>query len=250
MVQVGTYQQATGYYNTQVNQRERQKTDKGTYKERAQSAGYVDKSRESTLSQRAQDLLKQLRSKYGNMDFMVADFANGDDAKEILSRGTKEFSVLFSGEELEKMASNEKYLKQKMESLEGAVRMSEEINQKYGFERAFGKGGSADTAVTKIGIAFHDDGTTSFFAELEKSSAKQRERIEAAREEKRAQKKAEDRKAEKELQSYSKGNTDVKRTAVEADSMEELLKKIAAVDWDAVKSEKVSDSGSKCDFSI
>lgn len=32
--------------------------------------------------------------------------------------------------------------------------------------------------------------------------------------------------------------------------MEELLKKIAAVDWDAVKSEKVSDSGSKCDFSI
>lgn len=250
MVQVGTYQQAAGYYNTQVNQRERQKTDKGTYTEKAQAAGYVDKSRESTLSQRAQDLLKQLRSKYGNMDFMVADFANGDDAKEILSRGTKEFSVLFSGEELEKMASDEKYFKQKMESLEGAVRMSEEINQKYGFERAFGKGGSADTAVTKIGIAFHDDGTTSFFAELEKSSAKQRERIEAAREEKRAHKKAEERKAEKKLQSYSKGNADVKRTTIVADSMEELLKKITSVDWDAVKSEKVSDSVNKCDFSI
>ena len=106
------------------------------------------------------------------------------------------------------------------------------------------------TIYTKIGIAFHDDGTTSFFAELEKSSAKQRERIEAAREEKSAQKKAEERKAEKELQSYSKGNADVKRTTIVADSMEELLKKITSVDWDAVKSEKVSDSGNKCDFSI
>ena len=44
--------------------------------------------------------------------------------------------------------------------------------RKDGFERAFGKEGAADTAITKIGIAFHDDGTTSFFAELEKSSAK------------------------------------------------------------------------------
>lgn len=72
---------------------------------------------------------------------------------------------------------------------------------------------------TKIGIAFHDDGTTSFFAELEKSSAKQREHIEEAREEKRAEKKAAEKKAEKELQNYAKSSTDTKRTSVWADSL-------------------------------
>lgn len=91
---------------------------------------------------------------------------------------------------------------------------------------------------TKIGIAFHDDGTTSFFAELEKSSAKQREHIEEAREEKRAEKKAAEKKAEKELQNYAKSSTDTKRTSVWADSLEELIEKIKAVDWENVKAEK------------
>ena len=77
-----------------------------------------------------------------------------DKAKEqTLSKGTKEFSVLFSSEELEKMASDEKYLNEKMRGIEGTVRMSDEINRKYGFERAFGKEGAADTAITKIGIS-------------------------------------------------------------------------------------------------
>ena len=129
-------------------------------------------------------------------------------------------------------------------------RMSEEINQKYGFERAFGKESTADTEITKIGIAFNDDGTTSFFAELEKSSAKQRERIEEAREEKRTEKKAADKKAEKELQSYAKSSADTKRTVVQADSMEELIKKIGTVDWENVKAEKTPENGSRFDYSI
>ena len=41
------------------------------------------------------------------MDFMVADFDKGDNAKDILSHGTKEVSVIFSSSELEKMASDE-----------------------------------------------------------------------------------------------------------------------------------------------
>ena len=93
-------------------------------------------------------------------------------------------------------------------------------------------------------------GTTSFFAELEKSSAKQRERIEEAREEKRTEKKAADKKAEKELQSYAKSSADTKRTVVQADSMEELIKKIGTVDWENVKAEKTPENGSRFDYSI
>lgn len=137
-----------------------------------------------------------------------------------------------------------------MQGIDGAVRMSEEINQKYRFERAFGKEETTDTEITKIGIAFHDDGTTSFFAELEKSSVKQRERIEEAREEKRVEKKVAEKKAEKELQNYAKSSTYTKRTSVWADSLEELIEKIKAVDWENVKAEKTPENGSRFDYSI
>ncbi len=51
---------------------------------------------ESGLSQKAQAFLEKLRNTYSGMDFMVADFDKGDNAKEILSRGTKDVSVIFS----------------------------------------------------------------------------------------------------------------------------------------------------------
>ena len=250
MVQVGAYQQVSGYYKNTVDRKEKQQANRSAEVEKTQIAGYVDKSKEQALSHQAQDVLKQLRDKYGDMDFMVADFTNAEEARAALSKGTKEFSVLFSSEELEKMASDEKYLMQKMQGIDGSVRMSEEINQKYGFERAFGKEGTTGNEIAKIGIAFHDDGTTSFFAELEKSSAKQRERIERAREEKRAGEKAAEKKAEIELQSYTKSSTDTKRTSVWADSMKELIEKIGAVDWENVKAEKTPENGSRFDYSI
>lgn len=192
--------------------------------------------------------MKNLRKQYGDFDFFIGN--STDDLKALVKSGSKEFSVVFSSEELERMASDEKYAKEKLQSIEGAVRMSEQINQQYGFERGFGKGSAASAEITKIGIIFNEDGTTNFFAELEKSSAKQREHIEKAREEKRAEKKKEEKKAEKEIQSYSKSNTDTKRTDIYANSMEELLEKMLAVDWNAVKPEKMPESGGKFDFSI
>lgn len=244
MVQVGAYQQVNGYGNQAVNGKANRQT-KTNAAERTQSAGYVDQKKEASLSSRAQDVLKRLRNKYGDRDFMVADFNNGEEAKEILSRGTKEFSVLFSSDELEKMASDEDYMQKKIDEMEGAVRMSKDINAKFGHEQAFGLKGTEGVEIAKIGIAFHDDGTTSYFAELEKSSAKQRERIEASREQKRAKEKA-----EKELESYAKNSADAKRTTVSANSMEELLEKIKNVDWNAVKAENLPENGRNYDFSI
>ena len=55
--------------------------------------------------------------------------------------------------------------------------MTDEINAQFGFERAFGKtndNADADTKITKFGISFNSDGTTTFFAQLEKSSASQK----------------------------------------------------------------------------
>ena len=197
---------------------------------------------ESGLSQKAQALLEKLRKTYGDMDFMVADFDKGDNAKEILSRGTKDVSVIFSSSELEKMASDGKYEQEYMSQVQGALRMSERINREFGFTSVSGqKNGGA--GINRIGISFNSDGTTSLFAELEKSSARQRERIEKAREEKRAERK-------EKQDSYQRGNAGVKRTTVRADSMEELLEKIRGVDWDSVKEEYKPQSGGRFDFNI
>lgn len=199
----------------------------------------ISKTNEAKLSSKAQEFLKNLRKQYGDYDFFIGN--STDDLKSLVKSGNKEFSVVFSNAELERMAGDQKYANEKLHCMERAVKMSREINEKYGFEQAFGKGGTASAEITKIGIVFHDDGTTSFFAELEKSSAKQRERIENDREEKRA---------EKEMKSYSKSSTGTKRITVEANSMEELLEKISAIDWNAVKSEEMPESGGKFDFSI
>ena len=194
--------------------------------------------------------MEKLRNTYGNMDFMVADFKNSDEAKAALSRGTKEVSVLFSSEELEKMASDEKYEKEYMDRVQGALRMSDEINKKFGYESAFGKDGNS-SEITKIGISFNLDGTTSFFAELEKSSASQRERIEQRQEERRTQKKEAVKKAEREKQRERlEEKADQKCTTVQASSMEELLEKIWEVNWNTVQTGNALETGRKFDFSI
>lgn len=202
------------------------------------------------LSQAAQNLLEKLRDTYGTMDFMVADFKNEEEAKSILSRGTKEVSVLFSTEELEKMASDEKYEKEYMARVQGALRMSEQINEQFGYDSAFGKNGGE---VTMVGISFNADGTMSLFAELEKSGADQKERLEKAQEEKRAQKKDDAKKVIKEKEAARpERSTDknVKRTTVQAGSMEELFEKIRDVDWNSIPAGNAPEAGRKFDFSI
>ena len=190
--------------------------------------GTQGKANETKLSSKAQDLLKKLRKKYGDCDFMVG--TKKDDLKALANSGNKEFSVVITDTELERMASDEKYAQERMSGLEGAMRMSEEINEKFGF----GQENADGVSLTKAGVLLGDNGMTKFFAELEKSGAMQKERIEKARE----------------AQNYSKNNAGVKCAHVQADSMEELLEKIAAVDWNSVKSEKMPESGSKFDFSI
>jgi len=200
----------------------------------------ISETNEAKLSSKAQKYLENLRSKYGDYDFMIGN--STDDLKSLAKSGTKEFSVIFSNAELERMANDEKYAQEKMQGVAGAVRMSEQINQQFGFQRAFGKNGTSGIGINKLSIAYHEDGTTTFFAELEKSSAKQRERIEKNREERLAEK--------KELQDYTRSNSDTKRTMVQANSMDELYERIAALDWTSIKAEPSQQSGGNIDVSV
>ena len=109
---------------------------------------------EKNLSKAAQKMLEDLRGSRNDMDFMVADFENGDNAKDILAQSDKEYTVIFSKEEMEKMASDPKYYAEKMHSIDGALRMSDEINAQFGFERAFGMANGNADADTKKNLTY------------------------------------------------------------------------------------------------
>lgn len=205
----------------------------------AQAAQMQDsEAKQPRLSNKAAALLEKLRKTYGeDMDFMVAEFSNAEEAKAALAHGTKEFSVLFSVEELEKMASDENTEQEYMDRIQQALRMSDEINGKYGFESGSGENNNG-VSVTNLAVAFHADGTMTLFADLEKSSALQRERMEKAQKEKTEEtEKTEKEKFQESISQKADSPwmySDVKRTSVQADSIEDLLEKIQAVNWDAV----------------
>ena len=229
-------------YNNYVTQNTNDTTKKNVAKSNSRQVEFKEfnsEIKEPKLSTVAKNVLDEIRKTYGDMDIMV--YEDGKDAKELLSRSTKEFTVMFSAEELEKMASGEKYKKQQINGIQGAVRMSEAINEKYGYERAFGKQNNY-VSISKIAISFNEDGSTTMFAELEKMSKQQRDHLEAAREKRAEEKKSVEKKA------AQKEQEPVKRTIVSASSMDELIAKINEVDWNKVKEE--SNIGSRFDFSV
>lgn len=204
------------------------------------STNSISACNEEKLSKKAQDFLKNLRAKYGDYDFMIGN--STDDLKALSKSGNKEFSVIFSNVEIEKMANDEKYAEEKMRGVEGAVKMCKRICEENGYVSAFGKGNESNGTVNKIGIIIDDNGNSKLFAELEKTSSKQRDRIAKHAEEKRAAEKS------KRKNPYEKDDKDaIKRTTVEANSMEELLKKIKGVDWQKISESK---SGDRFNFSV
>ncbi len=217
-----------GNYQSAYQARETKEAPKSQSTEAATKENFVSQG-EKRLSKSAQKMLQKLRGSRSDMDFMVADFDKGDNAKEILSHSNKEFTVIFSSEELEKMAADEDYYAEKMRGVGGALRMSEEINAQFGFERAFGKNGNAANSVsmTKFGISFNQDGSVTLFAELEKSMLRQKEQIE----------KLQDKKE------------DTKKVTLQAKTQEELVEKIKNMKWDLARNE-AKTVGGKVDYSI
>ena len=221
-------------------------TAQQTRQTKQQGSSKVDETKKSSttdtkkLSKKAQNVLNKLKDKYKNMDFFVSDTEDDEEAKQIMSRGTKDYSVLISSDELEKMAADDSYYDSRVSDIDGAVNMSKQINEKFGADSAYGK--ENGTQISQIGIKFNNDGTTSYFVELEKLSEKQKERIESAKEKKAEEKKTDAKKTDK--------LEPTKKACVQADSIEELEKKINGIDWDSIKEELPQVQGSRFDFSV
>lgn len=184
---------------------------------------------EVKLSDKAKNLLQELRKTYGNVDFMVASYSSDEEADAYLSRGTKDFSVLIDPEELEKMANDEDTKKKNLGIIDEAMGKLSDMKDKLGDKK---------DEVTRLGVSIDKNGTVSYFAELETLSEKQRERIEEAKENKKD-----------EEGGYIQSSR-VKRTKVTADSVDGLFDKINNVDWSKIKEEKPDLEMNRFDFSI
>lgn len=211
----GVYQNS--YYEKSAQSRQTKETI---------AADKTEKNSQASLSDKAKRLLQQLRNTYGNMDFMVADYESEEEAATYLSRGTKEYSVLIEPDVLEEMAADDKAKDKYLGMLNDATDKLADLKNQLGDKK---------DEVTHMGVSIGKDGEISYFAELEKVNEKQRERIEKAREDKKEDKAKQD---------------SVKRTKVQADSVEELLEKIKNVDWTKIKSEDAKESGSRIDYSV
>ena len=233
---------AAGYYENTVQQKKESmvKVKNNTASEQAV------KSSENKLSSKAKNYLDNLRKTYGDYDFIVAD--EGDDRSALLDKSNKEYSVIFSNSELERMASDEKYASEKMRRVNTIVDMTDRICEQFGYERAWGKDGANDTIINKLAVSINDDGSMSIFAELEKMSEKQKDYIEKLREKRAEEKKAAEKNEDKKVNSYKRDdNLSVKKVVVEASSEEELIEKIKNVDWNKVSGGEV---GIRFDLSI
>ena len=139
---------------------------------------------EQKLSDKAKQYLANLREQYGDYDFLIAD--DVQNPLDIAGPSSKKYFVMLSTQEIERMANDEAYANEIMGKVEESTNTLNQIQEKG----LLGDG----IRFKRLAISFDDDGNTKLFAELERMSKEQQERMEASRK-KRAEAKREQVKA-------------------------------------------------------
>lgn len=185
----------------------------------------------SKLSETASNYLKELKTKYSDSEIVVVGSDQADQATEIASnvKTNKSTVIVLTEDELEKMATDEETRTQNEALLDEAFQQLPEAMKKMS---------ESGLDIKTMGIEIKN-GTTNYFAVVDKSLSAQKERIEAKQEEKRAEQKE----AKKE-----------NLTKVTASSLDEFIKKLEDVLYetkaDSVVTEQEKMVGQSFDFTI
>lgn len=186
------------------------------------------KDDEQKLSAKAQSYLEKLRKQYGDYNLVVSD-----DLDASKTAGTdKEYSVIFTTDELEKMAEDDKYAEKVMGNVGKAVDVLKNIS-----EKDFGEG----VQFSQLSVTIDEEGNMKLFAQLEQLSKDQAARLEEAKQKRAEEKKAAEEKAqnpEDEEEDRELISITFKAADIEADSEEELLTKIFGIDWSKIPDEE------------
>lgn len=192
---------------------------------------------EPKLSSEAEKYYNQLKKKFGQYDFILVSSDEKENARANAGKYANNLKtvVLIDEEKIEKMATDEKFRKQYEGILSGATKQIEQIKA---------AAANAGTNLKGVIMQVNDNGTTSFFAALQKTTDAQKVRIEKKAEQKKKEKKAELKKSEKKaeqkraekkeeqkrVEENAKENnevaTDEDVVTIMADSFESLIKKI------------------------
>ena len=184
------------------------------------------------LSEKAESYYKELKEKFGNMDFILVSKDQKENAKAMAGNFANPYRmvVLIDEEKIERMAADENF-RAKYEGM--IANAASGLKQLKAQVESSGQGDN----VKGYGLVMNDNGTATFFAALKKTSEAQKARIEAKLEQNREEKKAEAKEAEKaaEEEKLKSGKTgdrddleevDDDTVIITANSVEELMKKI------------------------
>ena len=123
----------------------------------------ADKSKETStvkLSTDAQKYLEQLKGKYKNVDFIVADFSSDEEAHKHLATGKGEYNCVITPDTLEKMATDETERAKFEGIIDKAIGKLPEIRKQLGDD---------SENVTKLGISVDSEGNVSYYALIKES---------------------------------------------------------------------------------
>ena len=168
------------------------------------------------LSDAAKNLLAELREKYGDMDFAVAQWSTDEEQDYYASLSDKAYSVLINPELLEKMASDPSAREEYEAIISGAGDKFDTLKEELGEDADKIKGFS---------VTMDKDGNVSYAVKLLKDMEESSRVDKKTEQERREEKRAEKKKAEKERQEkvvQKKQETE----KIEASSIEELIKAI------------------------
>ncbi len=187
------------------------------------------------LSEKAQKYYDQLKSKFGDMDFILV---SNDEKQNAMANAASYANpnkpvVLIGEDEVEKMANDEKF----REKYEGIISMA-----KQNLATMKDQFGNNDN-VKGYGVQVDDDGNVSYFAVLKKQGDQQAERIAKKQEEKKTAQKAEEKKEAKKAEeeklekTRSKRSEEAKRAygekdefryeVLRSDSIDDLISKVS-----------------------
>lgn len=206
------------------------------------------------LSEKASEYYKELQNKYKDMDFVLVSSDKMEEVKKNAQFfGRKDKTVVLIDEEKVERMAEDKDFRQKYESIiDTAHKKLPEI------KNALDQMG---INAKNYGFSVNDDGTTSFFATLEKSSKAQADRIQHRIEKKRLEAK-EQRKEdfEKRIEKAKEDNTkvieDEEKITIITDSVENLKSAIKSfgLDYfaksDASVQKEEHDVGTNVDVSL
>ena len=195
------------------------------------------------LSDKAKDYYSKLKAKFGNMEFIAVSSDMKDQVKANAAAygNSSKMVVLIDDAKLEQMANDESFRKK----YEGIIAMSQAQ-----MASARNSLASSGASIKNFGMSVNSDGSTNFFATVEKSLKDQAKRLEKkqaekkaakAKEKKQADKKAQEKRLEKACEDKKSAESDNEKKTTfedeeyikfEASSMDELANMVSKYAYD------------------